>query len=36
MGRSMGLAGWRKAAEHFSLEQNCVRLREIVLGEEQN
>lgn len=36
MGRSMGLAGWRKAAEHFSLEQNCVRLRKIVLGEEQN
>lgn len=30
--RSMGLAGWRRAAAHFSVEQECESLRRLLLG----
>lgn len=32
-GRSMGIAGWRRAATRFSVEQQCVSLRRLLLGQ---
>lgn len=31
-GRSMGLAGWRRAAAWFSVERQCASLRRLLLG----